>query len=382
MTHTNDDNGRGPLHGLRVIDMSMVLAGPNCARYLADFGADVIKVERPDGGDSLRNLAWRDPRDGEGLWWKLVNRNKRTVALDLKSEADVEVLRSLVRDADVLIENFRPGTLERLGLGPDVLHSLNPALVITRVTGFGQTGPYRSRAGFATIAESMSGLAAISGEEGGQPLLPAIALTDEVTGVVAAFATMVALRSGVGQVVDVSLLESLFQLMGPLISLYELTGQMQPRLGSGLPYSVPRGTYLCSDGKWIGVSTSSDSVAARVLKLLGVGDDPRFTTFAARMEHRDALEEVMTDWCAHRTQADVIEAFTAAEAAIGPVMSMADIAVDPHYAARDAIVDVEGTPMQGLIAKLSATPGALRWQGRALDSDGDDIRANGWGDDR
>ncbi|HEY5422478.1 MAG TPA: CoA transferase, partial [Ilumatobacteraceae bacterium] len=371
----------GPLRGLRVIDLSTVLAGPNCARYLADFGADVIKVERPDGGDSLRNLAWRDPRDGEGLWWKVVNRNKRTIALDLKSETDLDILRGLVGDAHVLVENFRPGTLERLGLGPDVLHSLNPALVITRVTGFGQTGPYRNRAGFATIAESMSGLAAISGEPDGQPLLPAIALTDEVTGVVAAFATMVALHSGVGQVVDVCLLESLFQLMGPLISLYELTGQMQPRLGSGLPYSVPRGTYLCSDGKWIGVSTSSDSVAARVLKLLGVGDDPRFATFAARMEHRDALESVMTEWCAQRTQAEVVEAFTAAEAAIGPVMSMADIAVDPHYAARGAIAEVDGTPMQGLIAQLSATPGALRWQGRSLDADGDDIRANGWGAD-
>jgi crotonobetainyl-CoA:carnitine CoA-transferase CaiB-like acyl-CoA transferase len=371
-----------PLHGLRVIDLSTVLAGPNCARYLADFGADVIKIERPDGGDSLRRLAWRDPRDGEGLWWKLVNRNKRAIALDLKSADDLGVLRGLVTDADVLIENFRPGTLERLGLGPDVLLGLNPALVITRVTGFGQTGPYRNRPGFATIAESMSGLAAISGEPGGQPLLPAIALTDEVTGVVAAFATMVALHSGVGQVVDISLLESLFQLMGPLISLYKLTGQMQERLGSGLPYSVPRGTYQCSDGHWVGVSTSSDSVAARVLNLLGVGGDPRFTTFATRMDNRLALEKVMTAWCAGRTQAEVMAAFTDAEAAIGPVMTMADIAADPHYAARQAIVEVDGTPMQGLIAHLTATPGALRWQGRALDADGDAIRASGWGPGR
>ena len=368
-----------PLHGLRVIDLSTLLAGPNCGRYLADFGADVIKIERPDGGDSLRRLAWRDPRDGEGLWWKLVNRNKRTIALDLKSPEDLELLLRLVSDADVLIENFRPGTLERLGLGPDVLLALKPSLVITRVTGFGQTGPYRNRPGFATIAESMSGLASISGEPDGQPLLPAIALTDEVTGVVAAFATMVALRSGVGQVVDISLLESLFQLMGPLISLYELTGEVQERLGSGLPYSVPRGTYRCSDGHWVGVSTSSDSVAARVLQLLGVGDDPRFTTFAARMEHREELEAAMTAWCAARTQAEVMDAFTAAEAAIGPVMSMADISADPHYAARQAIAKVDGTPMQGLIAHLSATPGVLRWQGRALDADGDEIRANGWG---
>ena len=367
----------GPLADLRVIDLSTVLAGPNCARYLADFGADVIKVERPVGGDSLRNMAWRDPRDGEGLWWKLVNRNKRTIALDLKNTADLALLRSLVAEADVLVENFRPGTLERLGLAPDELLALNPTLVITRVTGFGQTGPYAGRPGFATIAEVMSGLSAISGLPGGQPLLPPIALTDEVTGVVAAFATMVALHSGVGQVVDVSLLESLFQLMGPLISLYRLTGQEQERLGAGLPYSVPRGTYQCSDGKWVGLSTSSDSVAARVLRVLGVEGDARFTTFAARMQHRAALEAVMSEWCLRHPQAEVLRAFTDAEAAIGPVMSMADISTDPHYAAREAIVDLEGTPMQGLLAKLSATPGTLRWQGRAMNADDEEIRERG-----
>lgn len=368
----------GPLAELRVIDLSTVIAGPNCARYLADFGADVIKVERPDGGDSLRNMAWRDPRDGEGLWWKLVNRNKRTIALNLKDADDLAVLRTLIPDADVLVENFRPGTLERLGLGPDELLAINPRLVITRVTGFGQTGPYASRPGFATIAEVMSGLAAISGFPDGQPLLPPIALTDEVTGVVAAFATMVALHSGVGQVVDVSLLESLFQLMGPLISLYQLTGQEQERLGAGLPYSVPRGTYQCSDGKWVGLSTSSDSVAARVLGVLGVEGDARFATFAARMVHRLELEAVMNEWCSSRSQHEVLRAFTAAEAAIGPVMTMGDISADPHYAARDAIVDVEGTPMQGLVAKLSATPGALRWQGRAMNRDNQQIREQGW----
>ncbi|MEN9507358.1 MAG: hypothetical protein RI958_3284 [Actinomycetota bacterium] len=367
------------LAGLRVIDLSTVLAGPNCARYLADFGADVIKVERPDTGDTLRNMAWRDPRDGVGMWWKLVNRNKRTIALDLKDAADRAVLLGLVDEAHVLVENFRPGTLERLDLGPDVLHERNPQLVVTRVTGFGQDGPYSGRAGFATIAESMSGLASISGEPGGQPLLPAIALTDEVTGLVGAFATMVALHSGVGQVVDVSLLESVFQIMGPLASLYGLTGEMQQRLGAGLPYTVPRGTYRCSDGAWVGVSTSADSVARRVMALLGVGDDERFASFAGRMAHRDELETIMRDWCAVRTQAEVIEAFTSAEAAIGPVMDMADIASDPHYAARDAIVEVDGTPMQGIVAKLSATPGAVKWSGRPIDADGDDIRANGWG---
>jgi crotonobetainyl-CoA:carnitine CoA-transferase CaiB-like acyl-CoA transferase len=368
----------GPLADLRVIDLATVLAGPNCARYLADFGADVIKVERPDGGDSLRNLAWRDPRDGEGLWWKMVNRNKRTVALDLKNAADVEVLRRLVAGADVLVENFRPGTLERLGLGPTVLHDINPRLVITRVTGFGQTGPYASRPGFATIAESMSGLSAISGDADGQPLLPPIALTDELTGIVAAFATMVAVHSGVGQVVDVSLLESMFAMMSPLVSLYGLTGQQQDRLGAGLPYTVPRGTYQCADGRWVGLSASSDSVAARLMRLLGVEGDPRFVTFGDRMAHRHELEAIMSEWCRTRTRDEVVAAFTEAEAAIGPVLDMADIAADPHFAARGAIVELDGTPMQGLIAKLSATPGVLKWHGRSLDADGDRIREKGW----
>ena len=368
----------GPLGGLRVIDMSTVLAGPNCARYLADFGADVIKVERP-AGDSLRNMAWRDPRDGVGLWWKLVNRNKRMVVLDVKNDHDRGLLLRLVDDADVLVENLRPGTLERLGLGPAELHARNPDLVITRVTGFGQDGPYASRPGFATIAEAMSGFAAINGEPDGQPLLPPIALTDEVTGLAAAFATMVAVHSGVGQVVDTNLLETMFHLMGPLVSLYGVSGEQQPRLGSGLPYTVPRGTYRCADGRWVATSTSSDGVAARVVELLGVADDERFATFTDRAANRDALEQIMVEWCAVRTRAEVLDAFTAAEAAIGPVMDMADIAVDPHYAERGTIAELDGTPMQALIARLSATPGALRWAGRELDADGDEIRSRGWG---
>jgi crotonobetainyl-CoA:carnitine CoA-transferase CaiB-like acyl-CoA transferase len=367
----------GPLADLRVIDMSTVLAGPNCARYLADFGADVIKVERP-GGDSLRNMAWRDPRDGAGLWWKLVNRNKRTVVLDVKRDDDRATLLRLVDGAHVLVENSRPGTLERLGLGPDVLLARNPSIVITRVSGFGQDGPYADRPGFATIAEAMSGLAALSGEPDGQPLLPPIALTDEATGLSAALATMVALHSGVGQVVDVNLLETMFQLMGPLVSLFGVTGAQQPRLGAGLPYTVPRGTYRCRDGAWVAVSSSSDSVAARVLELLGVAEDARFGTFADRSTHRVELEAIMAEWCAERTVDDVVDAFTRAEAAIGPVMDMADIADDPHYAHRGVIESVDDTPMQSLIARLSATPGALRWAGRRLDADGDEIRATGW----
>ena len=374
---TTDDGAPGPLSDLRVIDMSTVLAGPNCARYLADFGADVIKVERP-GGDSLRNMAWRDPRDDRGLWWKLVNRNKRTAVLDVKDPDDFDTLLELVDGADVLVENSRPGTMERLGLGPDVLLARRPKLVMTRVSGFGQTGPYANRPGFATIAEAMSGLAALNGEPDGAPLLPPIALTDEVTGLAAAFATMVAVHSGVGQVVDANLLETMFHLMGPLASLYAVTGEQQPRLGAGLPYTVPRGTYRCSDGRWVAISTSSDSVAARVMELIGVAGDERFDTFGGRAEHRDELESLMAAWCAARDQDEVLDAFAQAEAAIGPVMDMADIAKDPHYAQRGAVEILDDTPMQSVIARLSATPGALRWAGRDLDADGDEIRSSGW----
>ena len=368
----------GPLHDLRVIDISTVIAGPNCARYLADFGADVIKVDRPDTGDSLRNMAWKDPRDGVGLWWKLSNRNKRTIALDLKADDDRTTFLDLVSEADVLVENFRPGTLERLGLGPDRLHELNARLVITRVSGFGQDGPYAQRPGFASIAESMSGFAAVNGPADGPPMLPAIALTDELTALVAAFATMVAVHSRVGQVVDVSLLESIFHVMGPVASLYALSGELQPRLGSGLPYTVPRGAYQCADGRWVGISASSDSVAGRVMDILGVGDDPRFTSFEGRTRNREELERRMRDWCATRSQEEVLRIFEEAEAAIGPILDMADIAKDPHYLARQAIVQVGDTPMQNLIAKLSRTPGVLRHEGRAKDADGDEIRAKGW----
>ena len=373
-----DGTGEQALAGLRVIDLSTVLAGPNCARYLADFGADVIKVERPDTGDSLRNMAWRDPADGEGLWWRFVNRNKRTVDLDLKDAADRDVFLRLVDGADVLVENLRPGVLEKLGLGPDVLLARNPGLVVTRVTGFGQTGPYASRPGFATIAEAMGGVAAISGQPGGDPMMPAFALTDEVTGIVAAFATMVALHSGRGQVVDVSLLESIFHMLGPLISVWLTRGELQERMGSGIPYTVPRGAYRCSDGKFIGLSTSSDSVAQRVMALLGFSGDASVATFEGRVANRERIETAMREWCAARTQEQALRELSEADAAAGPIMDMADIAADPHYAARDAIITVEGTPMQGLVAKLSGTPGAVRWRGRERDADGEHIRRNGW----
>ena len=364
----------GPLADLRVIDVATVVAGPGCARYLADFGADVVKVERP-GGDTVRDLGWKDPSDGTSVWWKIVNRNKRVIELDLKDPADLEVMRSLIDTADVLVENFRPGTLERLGLGPDVLHSTNPGLVITRVTGFGQTGPYRDRTAFATQAEALSGFAAINGEPDGQPLLPPIALTDEVAAIVGAFATMVAVHSGVGQVVDVNLIESMLQLMGPLVPLYGMFGRTQQRLGAGIPYTVPRNTYRCSDGGWVAVSSSAESVAQRVLELIGLGGDARFAGFEARVEHRELIDERLGAWIAERTRDDVLDEFERVHAAAAPVYDMADIFADPHYLDRGSVTTVDGVPMPEVVARLSVTPGRVRWAGRGTDADGDDIRA-------
>ncbi len=369
------DDGRQALEGLRVVDASTVLAGPSCARYLADFGADVIKVERPGTGDGTRAMFRRHPDDGVTYFWKLLGRGKRSIVLDLKTDDGLEHMRSLCASADVLIENFRPGTLERLGLGPEVLHARNPDLVITRVTGFGQTGPYAGRAGFATLAEAMSGFASLSGEPDGAPLLPPIALTDEITGLTAAFATMVAVHSGVGQVVDVNLLESLLQVMGPLVSAAAVEGYEQPRLGSGIPYTVPRGTWRCADGRWVAVSTSAESVARRVLDLIGLGDDPDLQSFEGRVAARDRIDHRMGEWIGARTQESVLAAFAAAEAAAAPVYSMNEVLADPHVRERGTVTVVDGTPMQGLVARLSATPGRIRWAGRPLGADTDAVLA-------
>ena len=356
-----------PLANLRVVDISTVFAGPHCARYLADFGADVVKVERPSG-DTSRNIGWRD-NDGETLWWKLANRGKRAIILDLRHPEDVATLRRMLSVADVLVENLRPGKLEALGFVPDELFQVNPKLTITRVTGFGQSGPYRDRAGFATLAEAMSGFASMNGEAGGAPLLPPIALTDELAGLAAAFATMVAVHAGGGQTVDVNLLETMMQVMGPLISAWHTEGYLQPRLGSGIAYSVPRGTYQASDGEWIAVSTSSDSVASRVMELIGVAEDERFQTFEGRISNREEVDRLMAEWISQRTLSEALEAFEAAEAAAAPVLNVGELSSDPHVAARDALVEVDGLVMQGLVAQLSRTPGEVRWVGRVLGAD-------------
>jgi crotonobetainyl-CoA:carnitine CoA-transferase CaiB-like acyl-CoA transferase len=365
----------GPLSDLRVVDISTVLAGPGCARHLADFGADVIKVERPGTGDTVRSMGWRDPSDDVTLFWKIAGRGKRTIILDLKTEEGLSVLRRLLDTADVLVENFRPGKLEALGLDPEVLHVTNPRLVVTRVTGFGQTGPYRHRPGFASIAEAMSGFANVNGEADGKPILPPIALTDEVTAIVAAFATMVAVHSGVGQVVDVNLLESMLHLMGPLVSANALTGYEQPRLGSGIPYTVPRNIYECSDGRWVVVSATAESVAQRFLEMVGVPNDPRFAGFENRVENREVIDQIVSEWVSLRTLDQVLSEAERAEVAVAPVYSMTDVVNDPHLRERDAIITVDGVPMQNVIARLSKTPGGVRFAARPMGADTEQVIA-------
>ncbi len=372
------------LDGLKVLDLATVFAGPGAARHLADFGADDIKVEAP-GGDGTRRMTWFPPEGGDSYAWKMLARNKRVVTIDLKSNAGRDALLRLAREADVLIENGRPGTIERLGIGPAVLHSNNPGLVILRISGFGQTGPYANKAGFATIAEAMSGFASINGEPDGAPLVPPVALTDEVTALVGAFTILVALRhrdrTGEGQVIDANLLESMVQMMGPLPSAAAHLGYDQPRLGSGIPYSVPRGTFRCADGQWVAISTSAESVAARVLDLVGAGGDDRFVTFAGRVEHRTELDAIVAAWIGARDSTDVIEAFEAAQAAIGPVLTMRELLADPHVREREVFITVDGVVMPGPIGRLSKTPGAVRHAGRAADADAVEVlEASGWPD--
>jgi crotonobetainyl-CoA:carnitine CoA-transferase CaiB-like acyl-CoA transferase len=360
---------QGPLLGINVIDLATVVAGPGVAKYFADYGADVIKIERPSG-DSTRSMGWTRPGDSDSLWWKLVNRGKRSVVLDLKQQSELEILLKLISTADLLIENMRPGKLEDLGLDPDELIKRNPKLVILRVSGFGQTGPYAQKPGFATIAEALSGLSGLLGEPDGGPLLPPIALTDEVTALVGSFSAMMAIfhakQTGHGQVVDIDLVDSVLQIMGPLPAAWDSLGYLQPRLGSSIPYSIPRGTYQCSDGVWVALSASAESVAGRLIETVGGGGDPRFQSFQARFENRDALEELTRNWIGSRPSQEVIKTIEAADAAIAPVYNMQQVIEDPHFIARESFTHVDGILMQNLVARMSKTPGKITSAGPKL----------------
>jgi crotonobetainyl-CoA:carnitine CoA-transferase CaiB-like acyl-CoA transferase len=363
--------------------VSTILAGPLCCQILGDFGAEVIKVEHPRGGDNMRGHG--HSKNGIPLWWKEISRNKRTIALDLKSTEGADVFRRLAATADVVVENFRPGTLERWGIGPDVLHGTNRGLVLVRVTGFGQTGPYSSRPGFGTLAEAMSGFADATGDPDGPPTLPAFGLADTICGIAASSAVMMALRhrdrTGQGQVVDMNILEPIMTAVGPAPTVYQQLGVLEPRHGNRSTNNAPRNTYRTSDGKWVAVSTSAQRIAERVLELVGhpevIGEE-WFQSGHGRAQHVDLLDTYVGDWVRQRTREEVLEAFTRAGAAIAPVYNAQDIVEDVHVRETKMLLEVDDDDLGPLLQhnvmwRLTESPGRIRFTGRALGQDTDAV---------
>ncbi|HEV7708161.1 MAG TPA: CoA transferase [Asanoa sp.] len=372
-----------PLDGIRVVEFATLFAGPLAGAFLGDFGADVVKVEHPRKPDPARGHG--PSKDGVGLWWKVLGRNKRTITLDLSTPDGAAVARRLVAGADVLIENFRPGTLERWGIGPDELFADNPGLVLARVSGFGQTGPYARRPGFGTLAEAMSGFAAATGEPDGPPTLPPFGLADSVAALATAFAVNLALtargRTGQGQVVDVAIIEPIMAMLGPQITWYDQLRYIQPRLGNRSNNNAPRNTYRCADGGWVAVSTSAQSIAERVLTLVGRPDlvaQPWFASGSQRAAHADELDAAVAGWVAVRSRDEVVAAFEAAQAAVAPVYTVADVLADPQYAALGTVTTVADPElgdlrMQNVPFRLSDTPGEIRFAGRPHGADTDEV---------
>ncbi len=362
------------LKGIRVLDLSSLYAAPLIAMNLGDFGADVIKVEHPRGDDARR---WGLAKDGVPLWWKTISRNKRVIALDLSQEADRDVVRKLAAQADVLIENFRPGRLERWGLEPEALHADNPGLVIARVTGFGQTGPYRQRPGFGTLAEAYSGFAHMTGQAEGPPTLPPFGLADAVCGLAGTYAVLTALYwrdaagGGEGQVIDLSLYEPLFSALGPQVTECDALGVVQSRQGNRSPRTSPRNAYETADRRWVAISGGTQQIADRVMAAVDrpeLACDPRFSSAPARRENADELDMLVADWIRRRPLHAVLERFDAMEAPIAPVYDASQILDDPHYRARGSFVrcpdpDLGEVTIPGIVARLSRTPGSIRWTG-------------------
>lgn len=373
-----------PLDGLRVIDASTILAGPLCAQILGDFGADVIKIEHPVHGDGLRGHGWQ--KEGVPLWWKEVSRNKRTVGLDLSVPEGAEVFRKLAATADVVVENFRPGTMERWGLGPGRLREANAGLVLVRLTGFGQKGPYSHRPGFGTLAEAMSGFAHMTGEQGGPPTLPAFGLADSICGIAASSAVMMALwhrnvGGGPGQDIDISILEPIMTAVGPGPTIYQQLDLVEERHGNRSTNNSPRNTYRTSDGSWVAVSASAQRVADRLLRLVGhpeVIAEPWFASGHGRAQHADLLDSLVGGWIAARTRAEVMAAFEEVGAAVAPVYSARDITEDPHIRGTGMVTEVPDPDlgpllMHNVMWRMSATPGRIAFTGRDPGADTDQV---------
>jgi len=366
---TFDPNAKGPLAGVRIIDMTRLIAGNMLSLQLADFGAEVIKIETPGKGDPLR--AWKD--DGIECHWKVYARNKKSMTLNLREKEAIGILLKLVETADGLIENFRPGRLEEMDLGPDILLARNPKLILARISGWGQTGPYRERPGFGLLVEAMSGFADRNGFPDRAPVLPPLAMADMIAGLYGAMAMMIALREvevkgGKGQVIDLSLLEPIMSVLGPEALNHKVTGKVKERSGSGSNTSSPRNVYGTRDGKWISMSGSIQSMAERIFRVIGRADmidDPKFRTNPDRVEHREEVDAIVGGWIAERDQAEAMDIFTKGEVTASPVYDIRDIIADPHIQGRQALVDLPdddvGTaPMHNIIPRLDRTPGTFR----------------------
>jgi crotonobetainyl-CoA:carnitine CoA-transferase CaiB-like acyl-CoA transferase len=359
-----DPAATGPLDGIRVLDLTRLVAGNMTSLQLADFGADVIKVE-PPAGDPLRD--WRD--GGHELHWKTYARNKRSIVLNFRHPGARAALMRLVAGADVFMENFRPGTLEKMGIGPDVLLEANPALIVVRVSGFGQTGPYAPLPGFGTLVEAMSGFAARTGFPDREPVLPPLALADMIAGLYGAFAVMTALRardrSGRGQVIDLPLLEAMFSVLGPEAAIYRHTGVVKERSGSGSSTSSPRNVYRCQDGGYVALSGSTETMARRVFKTIGRPDmvaDERFACNTARVTNRALVDEAVGAWFAARPRDEALRTMRDAGVTVGPVYTIADAVCDAHFRERGIVVEVEdaelgAVPMHNIVPRLSDSAG-------------------------
>ncbi|GGY83713.1 CoA transferase [Streptomyces olivaceoviridis] len=366
-----------------MLDLATLFAGPMAATLLGDFGAEVIKVEHPRRPDPSRGHG--PAKDGVGLWWKVLGRNKRAITLDLSAPGGRATLLRLAATADVVIENFRPGTLEKWDLGWPELSAANPRLVLARVTAFGQFGPCAHRPGFGTLAEAMSGFAAVTGEPDAPPTLPPFGLADSIAGLATAYAVLTALaareRTGAGQTVDMAIIEPILSVLGPHATWYDQLGYVQERTGNRSANNAPRNTYRTADGTWVAVSTSAQSVAERVLRLVGrpeLIEEPWFATGADRAAHADVLDEAVGSWIAGRTRAEVLAAFEEAEAAVAPVQDVRDVLADPQYQALDTVTTVDDPElgplrMQNVLFRLSATPGGIRWAGRPHGADTDAV---------
>ena len=357
----------GPLQGLKVIELGQLIAGPFAAKTLADFGAEVIKIEPPGAGDPLRK--WRLLKDGTSVWWQIQSRNKRSVALDLKEPEAQDIVRQLAQDADVLIENFRPGAMEAWGLGPDALQALNPRLIMLRISGYGQTGPYRDKPGFGVVAEAMSGLRHLTAEPGRVPVRVGVSIGDTLASLHGVIGILMAVherqRSGLGQVIDVALYEAVFNCMESLLPEYSAFGAVRQAAGSALPGIAPSNAYRCLGDAYVLIAGNGDSIFKRLMHTIGrddLGQDPALKDNSGRVQRVEEIDAAIGAWTAERDIVDVLRALDEAAVPAGRIYNVADIAADPHYQARGMIEQIQlddgsSLSLPGIVPKLSRTPG-------------------------